>query len=405
MKESHNKALRRAQITLDGRIALVAAVAVIAVAAAQPAQAAINQLASRMKTVIAIWKIAVNAAEVRDHCGSAIESGALPWTVDCAADPTSLGGVGTGDAQVDADLEKALTKRPGAYLKLRKYGRPFYHGVDTLCAPASNVWDDVDACLYRLGLAQSKQLFSMVFNPTERPVSTAEINCRRAIGNRVRGSYRRLVTNRAECFSQNGLLGTGELAQRYDCMAPAVPPSRGIPSTHLMRIDDSIGRTIKELAAAPFYGCPDYLAGINFPSPLSDPTGGIFGRSDLSQVLLENVIPMTDEVLKRVYDGAAHCGDGVVQADMGEQCDDGNQVSCDGCDYNCQLPACGNAVGCASDGEQCDDGNTQSGDGCTPACVLEYCGDGVLQAGLGELCDDGNNRGGDGCTPNCQIEY
>lgn len=386
------------------RLTCAISIAVIAGAWAAPAQAAFNPLSSRMKTGEAIKKLAVNAAKVRHRCGSAIENGSLPWTVDCTADPVSLGGAGTGDADVDAALEKALSKRPGGYLNLRDHGLPSDHGVDTVCQPASDDWAEIDTCLYQLGLAQSKQFFDIVFNPTERSVSTDERMCRRALGNRARGAYQRLIKNRANCFSRNGLLGSGEFAERYDCMAPAVPPTRGIPSTQLTRIDTGVGGAVNGLAGGIFEDCPDYLAGINFPSPLSDPTAGVFGRTDLAQALLENVVAMSDAVLQRLYDGAPYCGDGVTQADIGEQCDDGNRISCDGCDYNCQLPSCGNAVGCGSEAEQCDDGDTQSDDGCTPACVLEYCGDGVLQAGIGEICDDGNNLGGDGCSPNCQSE-
>jgi len=40
-------------------------------------------------------------------------------------------------------------------------------------------------------------------------------------------------------------------------------------------------------------------------------------------------------------------------------------------------------------GEECDDGNTVSGDGCSPSCTIEraFCGDGVVDAG--EACDLG----------------
>jgi cysteine-rich repeat protein len=55
-------------------------------------------------------------------------------------------------------------------------------------------------------------------------------------------------------------------------------------------------------------------------------------------------------------------------------------------------------------GEECDDGNTVSGDGCSSVCVIEFCGDGIVQAGLGEQCDDGNTIAGDGCSPTCQFE-
>jgi cysteine-rich repeat protein len=65
-------------------------------------------------------------------------------------------------------------------------------------------------------------------------------------------------------------------------------------------------------------------------------------------------------------------------------------------------PSCGNGVKDVAAGEQCDDGNRVSGDGCSADCKLEsLCGNGVLDPG--ETCDDGNFWSGDGCT-HCQLE-
>ena len=66
------------------------------------------------------------------------------------------------------------------------------------------------------------------------------------------------------------------------------------------------------------------------------------------------------------------CGNGVLES--GEQCDDGNTVSYDGCSSSCQVetPVCGN--GHVESGEQCDDGNTLSGDGCSATCQVEGIG-------------------------------
>lgn len=67
-----------------------------------------------------------------------------------------------------------------------------------------------------------------------------------------------------------------------------------------------------------------------------------------------------------------------------------------------ETPECGN--GTIEDGEQCDDGDALSGDGCSSDCELEEdeCGDGSLSAG--EQCDDGNNSNGDGCSSVCTDE-
>ncbi len=87
----------------------------------------------------------------------------------------------------------------------------------------------------------------------------------------------------------------------------------------------------------------------------------------------------------------------------------GNAVPPDGPD------APGDPVGepTPADGEECDDGNNASNDGCSPTCKKEACGDGAVQPkgpdGLpntsdDELCDDGNRALGDGCSNTCKVE-
>jgi len=60
----------------------------------------------------------------------------------------------------------------------------------------------------------------------------------------------------------------------------------------------------------------------------------------------------------------------------------------------CRTGLCGNGV--VDLGEACDDGNQVSGDGCRGDCKkMEVCGDGELDAN--EQCDDGNHNPADGC--------
>jgi cysteine-rich repeat protein len=123
------------------------------------------------------------------------------------------------------------------------------------------------------------------------------------------------------------------------------------------------------------------------------------------------------------------CGNGVV--DFGEQCDDGNNRSGDGCSSLCQVE-CTEWCGCGTntciistvcgDGnlspdEACDDGNIMGGDGCSANCetiepgwscpapgrrCVPVCGDGILV--VPETCDDGNTTAGDGCSATCSTE-
>ncbi|MEI8230359.1 MAG: DUF4215 domain-containing protein [Candidatus Peregrinibacteria bacterium] len=89
----------------------------------------------------------------------------------------------------------------------------------------------------------------------------------------------------------------------------------------------------------------------------------------------------------------AFCGNAVLN--VGEQCDDGNAISGDGCSDSCKRETtmttgnafCGN--GRLDAGEECDDANRRDLDGCSANCFLERgaCGDGIVQHALGEQCE------------------
>ncbi len=95
---------------------------------------------------------------------------------------------------------------------------------------------------------------------------------------------------------------------------------------------------------------------------------------------------------------AARCGDGHVQIDI-EGCDDGDTVDDNACTNACALPTCGDAI--VQPGEDCDDGNQSNVDACTNVCKLPTCGDAFVQ--LGEDCDEGvDNDDQAPCTDDCQ---
>ena len=142
---------------------------------------------------------------------------------------------------------------------------------------------------------------------------------------------------------------------------------------------------------------------------------------------------------------APRCGDGLVQLDYSEECDDGvNNGAYGGCTSSCKFAAyCGDGIanGDSAHPEACDDGindglyNTcgvgctlppRCGDGivqsdwdeqcepvsaddpnCSQDCKLPgFCGDGVVQPQLNEQCDYGSalNTGVyGGCNPNCTL--
>jgi cysteine-rich repeat protein len=151
-----------------------------------------------------------------------------------------------------------------------------------------------------------------------------------------------------------------------------------------------------------------------------------------------------------VFDSGCSCGNGVVEEELGEQCDDGDVEDDDCCSSACQIETAGAAC---EDGDGCTIGETCSAAGaCVPAvntcscceargsggceqsscesCVVEQqidcatvwlaecvtiatttcassctecsCGNATLQPG--EECEDGNVSAGDCCNRYCEIE-
>jgi len=121
------------------------------------------------------------------------------------------------------------------------------------------------------------------------------------------------------------------------------------------------------------------------------------------------------------------CGDGFIDMAAGEQCEDLNEMTGDGCEPETCTFTCEDAMQC-DDGNVCDgaeacdammhrcmtgtpaaDGSECVRDAPVPAgvcrmslCVPVHCGDGTPQPEEGEDCDDGNNTDGDGCDTDCE---
>lgn len=109
-------------------------------------------------------------------------------------------------------------------------------------------------------------------------------------------------------------------------------------------------------------------------------------------------------------------GDGGSKASGGLGGDgSGGKKSTGGTGGTVVLGYCGDGIIDTGEGEDCDDGNERSRDGCSSACAVEppfvcsgepsvcfTCGNGTLDAGEG--CDDGNSDDGDGCSAECTVE-
>jgi cysteine-rich repeat protein len=132
-----------------------------------------------------------------------------------------------------------------------------------------------------------------------------------------------------------------------------------------------LGLTVKAGTNVLIPGVPDLLhdhcsatTGLTVPHPAglaASRTFNIAARDGLGARMRSNLVTLT------CSPNTAVCGNGKVE--VGEQCDDGNQVACDGCTPTCRLERCGDGI--AECGEECDDGpaNGTPGSKCTTSCT------------------------------------
>ncbi len=117
---------------------------------------------------------------------------------------------------------------------------------------------------------------------------------------------------------------------------------------------------------------------------------------------------------------ATICGDGIIDPNDDEECDDGNTLSGDGCNALCIVEECLNSEDCDDNKvcnglERCIQGvchrgqDVLSGAPCASGicnagqCSESVCGDGIIDPNNDEECDDGNTVSGDGCNHDCLL--
>ena len=131
-------------------------------------------------------------------------------------------------------------------------------------------------------------------------------------------------------------------------------------------------------------------------SDATSASGSDASTTDINSTTATTDATTTDASTTDATTGAAPiCGDTVV--DVGEECDDGNDIDEDACTNLCKNAVCGDAI--VGPGEACDDGNDIDDDACSNTCASAACGDAVVQAP--EECDDGNDLDDDACLNTC----
>jgi|GEM_PF-2625580 cysteine-rich repeat protein len=105
-----------------------------------------------------------------------------------------------------------------------------------------------------------------------------------------------------------------------------------------------------------------YLGDVNYDGQLTEFDANIIGNMSVGNITDPPVV----------------CGNDILNAWWGEECDDGNVINTDSCLNTCENARCGDGI-VMTGIEQCDDGNSIEGDRCSNLCALEACGNGVVE--------------------------
>lgn len=353
--------------------------------------------------------------KARSACVRGKLLGGVAPSVDCSEDSAALGGAGTGDTGTDRRLDRHLRVRTRAGAKLTRTCDSLNPMIDVepadILDPGSTCgsltdWVDVGTCVVDLGKAAADSVHELMnLDPPAPPVSGREQRCFHAMAGRARDALFGLILWRAKCFERDDKLIDGGGA--LNCDANITPPG-SFESTLYLLADKRLEPPIENLGDALRGPCDVTLANLGFDLLTPEHTGGGFiGRitvDDVFDSLNDRIAEAVYTVVGELFPVTNLCGDGVV-GDL-EACDDGNNVSNDGCDRDCTLPVCGNGSvdgGSPLDllGEECDDGNNAADDGCSPTCILDLCGNGRINLGWDEVCDDAGETPtcDDNCTP------
>jgi len=379
--------------------------ALVMIAGAAPEASALTDDAIRCRDLVATSARygASVVMKARSECVRKRASGNVSLFTDCQADPVALGGTGSGDARVDLKVLRVLATAKARSRRLINActdTNPDRNVVPSdILDPASACgaftdWADVGECAVELGKQAADSVHELLdVLPAFAPLPDGDVECIGATTKQARKTLFSLNLWRAKCFRTDDKLADG--GGVYECDANITPPG-AFNSTGWLRADKRLRVPAETLGVVLYRNCDKDLAEIGFEAITPNHSGGDWATritlDDVFDSLNDRIAGAVTRVMAELFPVGGYCGDGNL--DPGEQCDDGNHLSNDGCDRDCSLPSCGNGAINGGNppnlaGEECDDGNNADGDGCTFDCKVERCGNGIVNPGWAEECDDG----------------
>lgn len=350
--------------------------------------------------------------KARMECVRRRASGSIDYFTDCAADPPELGGIGTGDDRIDKKLARVATEMEVRGRALENFcisqtSTPSVFPADVLdpasaCGSAGG-WYVAADCAVDLGKQAADAVHARLDAwPFFTPLAEDSLQCLGSLAGAVQRSMFRLNIWRAKCFRTDDTLMDG--GGLYECDANIAPPG-SYNTTGWLKADKRLEFPMETIGVVLYEECDKNLEEIGLDLVTPDHSGGDFASrltlDDVYDSINDIVVTEVSGLMAELFPVGGWCGDGNV--DAGEDCDDGNNLSDDGCDRDCTLPSCPNgAIDGSSSPEECDDGNTADGDGCSAACEVERCGNGVANEGWAEECDSGGESAG--CDLDCTIQ-
>ncbi|GEM_PF-6274818 len=241
-------------------------------------------------------------------------------------------------------------------------------------------------CKMQFGPGNNECVTNVDCSPVGMHYACHNLSCRLTQGNRPNGCI-----NNSDCESQSSSTTTTVATTRSTSL-------NGI----VLVVSSSPKAGSSSAAAVVLHGSPPGPTGVAGIDICGDGILGLFEECDDSNRRDNDGCDST------CYSEIGVCGDGKIQAQLGEQCESTIHESTlpYGCS-NCRniSPTCGDTV--QDSGEECDLGTRNSNmpnESCRLDCSLPRCGDGVVDDDFQEQCDDGNRLNNDGCNRYCEKE-